>query len=92
MMFDAHMLKDDLQSLKNEVAGLLTAAGDAILEHSKSRADSAAEHVRADFKDLGETLESKESQIEQLIAERPVAALASAFALGIVVGLLLRSR
>jgi ElaB/YqjD/DUF883 family membrane-anchored ribosome-binding protein len=92
MMLDAHTLKDDLRSLKNEVAGLVAAAGDAILENSKSQADSATEHVKAILKDLSETLESEESQIEQLIAERPVAALASAFALGIVVGLLLRRR
>jgi len=91
-MFDAHTLQDDLRSLKNDVAGLVAAAGDAILETSKSQLDSTTEHIKAVLKDLSETLESEESQIEQLIAERPVAAVASAFALGIVVGLLLRRR
>lgn len=91
-MFDANTFKDDLRSLKTEVAELVVAAGDAILENSKSHVDSTTEHIKAVLKDLGEALESEEAQVEQLIAERPVAVLASAFALGIVVGLLLRRR
>jgi hypothetical protein len=40
--------------------------------------------------ELGETLGQEEEHVEKLIAERPIAALASAFALGIAIGFMLR--
>ena len=46
-MFDANTLKNDLQLLKTEVAGLVAAAGDAIQENSKSHVDSTTERFKA---------------------------------------------
>ena len=40
--------------------------------------------------ELGRNLGEEEKQIEKLVAERPIAALACAFAVGIVVGIALR--
>jgi ElaB/YqjD/DUF883 family membrane-anchored ribosome-binding protein len=40
--------------------------------------------------ELGETLSEEEEHVEKLVAERPIAALASAFAIGVVIGLMLR--
>jgi hypothetical protein len=40
--------------------------------------------------ELGETLSGEQDHVEKLIADRPIATLASAFALGVVVGFTLR--
>ena len=40
--------------------------------------------------ELSETLGQEEEHVEKLIAERPIAALASAFALGVAIGFMLR--
>jgi hypothetical protein len=40
--------------------------------------------------ELGETLSGEEDHVEKLIAERPITTLASAFALGVVVGFMMR--
>jgi ElaB/YqjD/DUF883 family membrane-anchored ribosome-binding protein len=46
--------------------------------------------LRSALDELGQNLESEEKQLERLVAERPIAALACAFAIGIVVGIALR--
>lgn len=89
-MFDASAIGDELRILKQDMARLVTTASDAILESSKSHTDSAAEQIKIALKDLEEALENEELQVEKLIQERPIAVLASAITLGIVVGLLLR--
>ena len=89
-MFHASELKDELQALKGEVSRLLNATGDGIFDVSKSRAEALADQIKAALSDLGETLSEEESHVEKLISERPIATLASAFALGVVVGFMLR--
>jgi len=56
----------------------------------KSRAETLADQITTALSDLGETVSQEEEQIARLIADRPVTSLASAFALGVVVGLLMR--
>ena len=89
-MFDQGALRDELQSLKVDLSRLLNATGEEILNNSKSRADALADQIKTALGDLGEVLGQEEGQLEKLITDRPVASLASAFALGVVVGLVLR--
>jgi ElaB/YqjD/DUF883 family membrane-anchored ribosome-binding protein len=90
MMFDSSDLIDELQALQGDVARLLNTTGEGIFDASRNRAEALADQIRAALNDLGETLNEQEENLESIISERPIASIASAFALGIVVGLLLR--
>jgi ElaB/YqjD/DUF883 family membrane-anchored ribosome-binding protein len=83
-------LRDELMALKADAARLLGAAGDEMLKASRERADDFAEQLKSALDEFGRNLGEEEKQIEKLVAERPIAALACAFALGIVVGIALR--
>ena len=61
-----------------------------MFDAAKDRAEALADQIKAALSELGETLSEQEEHVEKLIAERPIAALASAFALGVVVGFMLR--
>ncbi|MGE5157827.1 MAG: DUF883 family protein [Gemmatimonas sp.] len=89
-MFDQSALRDELQSLKVDLSHLLNATSEEILNNSKSRAEALADQVKSALGEFGEVLGQEEDQLEKLIADRPVTSIASAFALGVVVGLLLR--
>jgi ElaB/YqjD/DUF883 family membrane-anchored ribosome-binding protein len=89
-MFDQGELKDELQALKAEVSRLLNTTSDGILDASKTHAEALADQIKAALGDLGETLSEHEDRVGNIISERPIAALASTFALGIVVGFMLR--
>jgi ElaB/YqjD/DUF883 family membrane-anchored ribosome-binding protein len=82
--------RDELLALKADAARLLGTAGDEMLKASRERADQLSEQLKSALDELGETLGREEQQLEKLVAERPIAALACAFAVGIVVGLALR--
>jgi ElaB/YqjD/DUF883 family membrane-anchored ribosome-binding protein len=56
----------------------------------KNHTEALAEQIKTALNELGETLGQEEEHVEKLIAERPIAALASAFALGIAIGFMLR--
>ena len=83
-------LRDELLALKADAARLLGTAGDEMLKASRERADALAEQLKSALDELNQNLGREEQQIEKLVAERPIAALACAFAAGIVVGLALR--
>jgi ElaB/YqjD/DUF883 family membrane-anchored ribosome-binding protein len=83
-------IRDELLALKGDAARLLSAAGDEMLKASRERADVVAEQLKSALDELGQVLSQEERQIEGLVAERPIAALACAFAVGIAVGLALR--
>ena len=89
-MFNSSELGDELQALKSEVSRLLNNRGDETLDATKSRADALADQITSALNELGETLSEQEDQVEALIAERPIATMASAFALGVVTGFMLR--
>jgi ElaB/YqjD/DUF883 family membrane-anchored ribosome-binding protein len=89
-MFESGPFRDELQALKVDLSRLVSATGEELFDASKSRAEALADQVKAALNDLGDTLEQQEDHLEKLVADRPIASLASAFALGIVVGLLLR--
>lgn len=69
---------------------LLSIAGEETFETSKDRTEVLADRIKAALAELGETVSEEQEQLHDLITERPVASLASAFALGVVVGFMLR--
>ena len=89
-MFESSELRDELQALKDDVSRLLNTTGEGIFDASKTRAEALADQIKAALDDLGETLRHEEGHLEEIISERPFASLASAFALGVVVGCMLR--
>jgi ElaB/YqjD/DUF883 family membrane-anchored ribosome-binding protein len=89
-MFDSSELRDELQTLKDDVARLLNTTSEGIFDVSKSRANTLADQVKAALNDLNETLSKQEDHVEHIISGRPITSLASAFALGVVVGFLSR--
>jgi ElaB/YqjD/DUF883 family membrane-anchored ribosome-binding protein len=89
-MFQSSGLGDELEALKRDVSRLLNATSDGIFNASKSRAEVLADQIKAALNDLGEILGEEESHVEKLISDRPITSLASAFALGVVTGFLLR--
>ncbi|SDS52391.1 DUF883 family protein [Bradyrhizobium canariense] len=89
-MFATSNLADELHALKSDVSRLLNTTGDGIFDASRSRAESLADQIKAALNELGQTLAEQEDHVDHLISDRPVTTLASAFALGVVVGFMLR--
>ncbi len=89
-MFDASELSNELQTLKSELSRLLNNDGDEMFDAAKSRADALSDQIKAALNELGETLSEQEDHVEAMITEHPIATTASAFALGIVIGFMLR--
>jgi ElaB/YqjD/DUF883 family membrane-anchored ribosome-binding protein len=89
-MFDSSELTDELKALKGDVSRLLNTTSDEIFDASKNRAEALADQIKAALNELGETLSEQEDHIEKLISDRPITTLASAFALGVLVGFMLR--
>jgi ElaB/YqjD/DUF883 family membrane-anchored ribosome-binding protein len=89
-MFDSNELSDELQALKSDVSRLLNSTSEGIFDASKNRADALADQIKAALNDLGETLSEEQGQVENFISDRPITSLASAVALGVVVGFMLR--
>src|ERR1700676_1140466 len=89
-MFDSSELRDELQALKGDVSRLLNTTSEGIFDASRNRPEALADQIKAALNDLGETLSEQEDHVENLISERPITSLASAFALGVVVGFMLR--
>jgi ElaB/YqjD/DUF883 family membrane-anchored ribosome-binding protein len=88
-MFDSSELRDELQALKGDLSRLLNTTSEGIFDASKSR-EALADQVKAALNELGETLNEQEDHIDKLISDRPITSLASAFALGVVIGFMLR--
>jgi ElaB/YqjD/DUF883 family membrane-anchored ribosome-binding protein len=89
-MFNASDLRDELQTLKGDVSRLLNTTSEGIFDTSQNRAEALADQIKAALNELGETLGEQEDHVENFISDRPVTSLASAFALGVVVGFMLR--
>lgn len=89
-MFDTGRISDELKALKIDLSSLMNTAGEEMLDGSKERAEALAEQIKAALAELGETVSDEQEHLEGLVAERPIASLASAFALGVVVGFMMR--
>ncbi len=83
-------LRDELLALKADAARLLAAAGDEVRKASRERADGLTDQLKSALDELAQNLGGEEKHIEKLVSERPIAALACAFAIGIVVGFAFR--
>lgn len=90
-MFDTSSMNDELSAMKIDVTRLLNKAGEQKLNAPEDPAEALADQIKAALTELGETVSEEQAQLHSLLAERPVASLASAFALGVVVGFMLRS-
>ena len=89
-MFKSSELGNELHALKSELSHLMSASADDMLDAAKSRSEAFVEQIKDTLNELGDTLSAEEEHVEKLIAERPIAALASAFALGVAIGFMLR--
>jgi ElaB/YqjD/DUF883 family membrane-anchored ribosome-binding protein len=89
-MFKSGELGDELLALKSEMSRLLNTPADDVFDAARNKSEALAEQIKATLSEFGETLSEEEEHIERLVAERPVAALASAFALGLAIGFMLR--
>ncbi len=89
-MFDSGALRDELQELKADVSRLLNTTSEEIFDASRNHAEALADQIKAALNDLGDALSEQEEHLESIISERPIASLAAAFALGAVVGFMLR--
>lgn len=82
--------RSELLELKNEISQLLETPIDNLVDAARTRTDAVVDQIKAAIDDLSETLLSDEDHIAKLIADRPIAALGSAFAAGLAIGLMLR--
>ncbi|MBR0741454.1 hypothetical protein JQ581_31430 [Bradyrhizobium liaoningense] len=89
-MFDSDRMSDELRALKVDVTRLLNTAGEEIYDGANGRVEALADQIRAALAELGETVEEEQEQLQGLVGDRPITSLASAFALGVVVGFMLR--
>jgi ElaB/YqjD/DUF883 family membrane-anchored ribosome-binding protein len=89
-MFGPNTLRDELQTLKVDLSRLLDTSAEHILDQSKSQAEAIADQIKAVLGDLGEALADEEAQFTRIVSQRPVTAIVSAFALGMIVGLMMR--
>jgi ElaB/YqjD/DUF883 family membrane-anchored ribosome-binding protein len=89
-MLKSSELGDELQALKSEMSRLLSTSADGMFDAAKGRSEALVEQIKDTLNELGDTLSAEEEHVEKLIAERPIAALASAFALGVAIGFMLR--
>ena len=83
-------LRDELLALKADAARRLASAGEEVQKAARERADGLADQLKSALDELGQNFDHEEKQIEKLVSERPIAALACAFAVGIVVGFAFR--
>ncbi len=89
-MIRSSELGNELEALKREMSRLLSTPADDMLNAAKNHGEALAGQIKDSLSELGATLSAEEEHVERLITERPIAALASAFVLGIAIGFMLR--
>ncbi len=83
-------LRDELQSLKRDVARQPETAGESMADAAVSQAEALVEQIKTMLSELEELVGREGEPVRELVADRPLATLASAFALGVVVAFTLR--
>jgi ElaB/YqjD/DUF883 family membrane-anchored ribosome-binding protein len=81
----------ELTGLKDEVAQLLNAKRDELHSTARAHAEAFTEQMKDVLHDVGETLKQDEQRLEEIVAARPLPALAIAFTVGLVIGASLRA-
>ena len=89
-MFNSFEIREELHALKADVSRLFDTAGEGIRDTASSGAEALADQIKAALNELGETLSEQENEVAHFVSDRPITSLASAFALGVVVGFMLR--
>jgi ElaB/YqjD/DUF883 family membrane-anchored ribosome-binding protein len=81
----------ELAGLKDEIAELVNATTDELHAASRAHVDAFTEQMKDVLHDVGETLKHDEQRLEEIVAARPLPALAIAFTVGLAIGLSLRA-
>ena len=81
----------ELIAVRDEIAHLVNAKADELHAASRVHADAFVEQMKGVLHDVGETLKHDEQRVEDIVAARPLPALAIAFALGVAIGISLRT-
>ena len=89
-MFDSSELKVELHTLKSDQGRPLNTASESIFDTAKNRTVELADQIKAGLNELSETLSEQEGHLDNIISDRPMTSLASAFALGVMIGFMLR--
>ena len=89
MMLNATGLTDELRILKGELSRLLTAKSADSCSKFLTPTFLAGQ-IKAALNELSATLHEQGDHAEKLISDRPITTLASAFALGVVIGFMMR--
>ncbi len=89
-MFNSSELREELHALKADVSRLFDTAGEGIRDTAGTHAEALADRIKAALNELGETLSEQEGEVAHFVSDRPITSLASAFALGVVVGVMMR--
>jgi len=83
---------DELQALKHETTRLVGTHAEELREASSRKAMEIAADVKTFLSDFRDAVGLEEDEIERAFAGRAAAALATALALGIVIGWALRRK
>lgn len=81
----------ELLGLRDEITQLMNTKADQLHATSRAHAEAFAEQMKDVLHDVGETLKQDEQRLEDIVAARPLPALAIAFTVGLVLGVSLRS-
>lgn len=81
----------ELIGLKDDIAQLVNAKADQLHAASRAHTEAFAEQMKDVLHDVGETLKQDEQRLEDIVAARPLPALAIAFTVGLVIGVSLRA-
>lgn len=91
-MFHASDIRDELHTLRQELADAVSKESHLTRDKAEQTVNSIATQLDVALKELSDALETQESYVEHLVQDHPIASIASAFALGMVLGLLVRRR
>ena len=85
-------IRDELQTLRRELADALLKESHVKLDGAEQSMNSITAQLDTALKELRDALETQESHVEDFVRDHPIASVASSFALGLVIGLLVRRR
>jgi ElaB/YqjD/DUF883 family membrane-anchored ribosome-binding protein len=89
-MFNSNELSDELQTLKGAVSRFSNTGNDGMFDAARNSVGTLTDQIMAALNELGETLSEQEEHVEALVTERPIATMASAFTLGVIIGFMMR--
>jgi Holliday junction resolvasome RuvABC endonuclease subunit len=91
-MTDHFDIMDELHALKQEAGHLLATGAEELREASNQRAKAIATDLKAFLTDFRDALAPDTAEVERAFAGKAATALATALALGIVIGRTLRRK